>query len=138
MRLRKSWIATAGAALLASVSLWAEGSGEGWLKGREDAKHVETPFGEVHLYHKGETDHSKLLETLQVRVNPGKSPHPPHQHPEEEMMLVIEGEAEFEVDGKKTRASAGSILYAYPGSSHSFKNVGSGPLVVHVFKWGPK
>ena len=136
METRRDTLALMSAAFLVGATP-AAAKTETWIKEAGDATHRETPFGEVRLYHKGETDQSKLLETLQVRVNPGFSPHPPHQHPEEEILLVIEGEAEWVVDGKKTRSSAGSMLYAAPGSLHSFKNVGDGALVVHVFKWGP-
>ena len=35
-------------------------------------------------------------------LDPGATPHPPHQHPEEEFMIVASGTGVIEVDGKPT------------------------------------
>ena len=127
-----------------STALFAAGAEPGiaktgpWIKGLEDAQHREPPFGEAHIYFKGETDQLRLLELLRVRLNPGQSPHPPHQHPEEELLLVVEGEGEFVLDGEASSCSAGTMLYAAPGHLHGINNTGSEPLTLHVFKWQPK
>ncbi len=70
----------------------------------------------MHLYFIGETDQSKLLETIQVHVKPGHSMRPPHKHSEEEILLVLEGDGEFLVDGKPIACLAEAMLYAAPGT----------------------
>ncbi len=136
---RRDMIAMMTAALFAGGASPAAGTVDGsWMKTREDVQAITTPFGEVRIYFKGETDQLRLLELLNVRVNPGLSPHPPHQHPEEELLLVVEGEGEFLLDGKASPCSAGTILYPAPGHSHGINNTGSEPLTLHVFKWAPK
>ena len=68
--------------------------------------------------------------SLRFPVNPGQSPHPPHEHPEEELLLVVEGQGEFVLDGQPTPCSAGAMLYAAPGHLHGFANTGSAPMTV--------
>lgn len=135
---RRDLMTMMGGALLAAGATPASGKTTTWIKTPDDAHRVETPFGSVYRYYRGETDQSRLLETLQVRLNPGFIPHEPHKHPEEEILLVLEGEGEFIVDGQTTACSAGSMCYAASGSLHSFRNTGSATMVVHIFKWGPK
>src|SRR5712692_11656439 len=43
------------------------------------------------------------LECHITTLNPGESPHPPHKHPEEEMMIVKEGTIETLVNGELRR-----------------------------------
>ena len=53
---------------------------------------------------------------------------PPHvQHREDESFWVLEGEYEFLVEGRTTRAGAGSLLYVPKGILHAHKNVGDKP-----------
>jgi mannose-6-phosphate isomerase-like protein (cupin superfamily) len=138
MDTRRNAIAMMSTALFAAVAAPLPGKTSPWIKAPEDGRHITAPFGEVHVYYKGETDQLRLLETLRVRVNPGYSPPPPHQHPEEEILLVVEGEGEFLLDGQASPCAAGTMLYAAPGHSHGINNTGSEPLTLHVFKWQPK
>ena len=67
-------------------------------------------------------------EVIQVRVDiaPGVVA-PRHSHPGEEIIYVIEGSLEYEVDGKPpVTLKAGDVLFIPYGGIHSAKNVGSG------------
>ena len=67
-------------------------------------------------------------EAVQVRVDfaPGVS-FPKHTHPGEEIIYVLEGTLEYEVEGRPpTRLKAGEVLFIPAGTVHSAKNVGSG------------
>jgi quercetin dioxygenase-like cupin family protein len=46
----------------------------------------------------------------------------------EEAILVVEGAAEFEVDGAGSRVEAGEALRLPAGSWHAFRNAGDGVL----------
>ena len=53
---------------------------------------------------------------------------PPHvQHREDESFWVLEGEYEFLVEGRTTRAGARSLVYIPKGILHAHKNVGDKP-----------
>ena len=65
-------------------------------------------------------------EVIQVRVDfdPGYAS-PRHTHPGEEIIYVIEGLLEYEIDGKPAKVKAGDVLFVPAGTVHSAKNVGS-------------
>src|SRR4029078_8451344 len=67
-------------------------------------------------------------EVIQVRVDfaPGVA-FPPHSHPGEEIVYVIEGLLEYQVDGKPpVTLKAGEVLFVPAGTVHAAKNGGSG------------
>jgi quercetin dioxygenase-like cupin family protein len=66
-------------------------------------------------------------EVIQVRVDfdPGYVA-PRHTHPGEEIVYVIEGSLEYEIDGKLAKVKAGDVLFVPAGAIHTAKNVGSG------------
>jgi quercetin dioxygenase-like cupin family protein len=67
-------------------------------------------------------------EVIQVRVDldPGVA-FPKHRHPGEEIIYVVEGSLEYEVEGKPPMTlKAGEVLFIPAGTIHAAKNVGSG------------
>ena len=67
-------------------------------------------------------------EVVQVRVDidPGVSL-PMHSHPGEEIVYVLEGTWEFQVEGKTARTlKAGDVAFVPAGVNHAPKNIGSG------------
>jgi quercetin dioxygenase-like cupin family protein len=67
-------------------------------------------------------------EMVQVRVDlaPGVT-FPPHSHPGEEIVYVIEGMLEYRVEGKPpVTLKAGEVLFIPAGVVHGVTNVGSG------------
>jgi quercetin dioxygenase-like cupin family protein len=67
-------------------------------------------------------------EVVQVRVDfdPGVA-FGKHSHPGEEIVYVIEGSLEYEVEGKPpVTLKAGDVLFIPAGTIHAAKNVGSG------------
>ena len=66
-------------------------------------------------------------EVVQVRVDfdPGYVA-PRHTHPGEEIIYVIEGSLEYEIDGKISKVKAGDVLFVPAGVIHTARNVGSG------------
>ena len=66
-------------------------------------------------------------EVVQVRVDfaPGAA-FGKHTHPGEEIVYVIEGLLEYQVEGKPpVRLKAGEVLFIAAGAIHAAKNVGS-------------
>ena len=67
-------------------------------------------------------------EVVQVRVDfaPGVA-FGKHSHPGEEIVYVIEGTLEYEVEGRPTvTLKAGEVLFIPAGTVHAAKNVGGG------------
>ncbi len=67
------------------------------------------------------------VEVHETILGPGEVSHPPHQHANEEIIVILEGTIESFVEGKTDRAGAGSISYFATNEMHNFKNVGAGP-----------
>jgi quercetin dioxygenase-like cupin family protein len=65
-------------------------------------------------------------EVVQVRVDfdPGYVA-PRHTHPGEEIIYVLEGTLEYQIDGRPVIVRPGDVLFVPAGTIHSVKNVGS-------------
>jgi len=66
-------------------------------------------------------------ETIQaiVEIAPGQAS-PRHTHPGEEIIYVLEGTLEYEIDGKVTRVKPGDVLFVPAGTPHLARNPGTG------------
>jgi XRE family transcriptional regulator, regulator of sulfur utilization len=78
------------------------------------------------------------LDELEIHIttlNKGETPHAPHKHPDEEVIVIKEGTVESLVNGQLKRVGPGSIIFQAANQTHSIRNVGNGPAVYHVIKW---
>jgi mannose-6-phosphate isomerase-like protein (cupin superfamily) len=103
--------------------------------GSGQAKVTHEPFGDLAIYFSGATDQVQSMTGGSLRLKPGMSPHPPHQHPEEEFMVITEGTGDVMVDGKTTKVAPGSMMYCAAGTLHGILNTGKGPLLFYFYKW---
>jgi len=91
--------------------------------------------GEVRTIVRAPTVTLDELEIHITTLKPGVESHPPHQHPNEEMLIVREGNVEALVDGKLKRVGPGSIIFQASNQLHNIKNVGDTPATYHVINW---
>jgi quercetin dioxygenase-like cupin family protein len=64
------------------------------------------------------------LEMHETTLAPGQSPHPPHRHAHEELMVVRRGTVEV-LQGTTTRiAHAGDVIFMASNELHGLKNTG--------------
>jgi mannose-6-phosphate isomerase-like protein (cupin superfamily) len=96
------------------------------------------PVGRIGLYLQGETPGCSSLVTGRFVIDPGKSPHAPHVHADEEVLIVESGRGEIICDGKTTKVGPGSVMYSTPNVPHGINNTGSEPLTFYFVKWVPK
>jgi quercetin dioxygenase-like cupin family protein len=78
------------------------------------------------------------LDELQCHVttvDPGIASHAPHQHPDEELIIIKEGTLEALVNGRLTTVGAGSIIFAASNELHGVRNVGTTPATYFVLRW---
>jgi quercetin dioxygenase-like cupin family protein len=99
------------------------------------AKVTHEPFGDLRIYYDGPTDQLKAMTAGSLRLNAGATPHPPHQHPEEEFLLVTEGTGEITVEGNVTKVAPGAMMYCAANKSHGIVNTGKTPLLFYFYKW---
>jgi quercetin dioxygenase-like cupin family protein len=67
-------------------------------------------------------------------VAPHQATHPPHHHSEDEFFFVLEGTAEFYLNGETKVAGPLTSFYCPPNSEHGIKNVGDTELKYLVIK----
>ena len=75
------------------------------------------------------------LEMHITTLNPGLSSHAPHQHPDEELLIIKEGTVESLVNGELKRVGPGSIVFQASNQMHGIRNVGDVPATYHVIRW---
>ena len=75
------------------------------------------------------------LEMHVTTLNPGTTSHPPHTHPNEELVIIREGTVEVLNGGVWKRLGPGSIVFNASNSPHALRNVGEGPTTYHVINW---
>ena len=65
-----------------------------------NAKLTHESYGDQRIYFDGPTGQLRTLTVGSLALKAGMVPHPPHQHPEEEIILVTDGAGEITVEGK--------------------------------------
>ena len=75
------------------------------------------------------------LEMHITTLKPGEASHPPHQHPNEELLIIREGTVEALVAGEHKRIGPGSIIFQASNQLHNIRNVGDVPATYHVINW---
>lgn len=75
-------------------------------------------------------------------LDPGRSPHPPHQHPEEEILVVLDGEVEVilpdlgsDPERGCRRLRPGQFAYYPAGFYHSLVATSQAPACYLMLKW---
>jgi quercetin dioxygenase-like cupin family protein len=78
------------------------------------------------------------FERLEFHITtllPGRTAHPPHFHPQEELILIKEGQVEARINGQPLRAGPGSLLFYASRNPHNLTNVGDTPATYFVFTY---
>jgi XRE family transcriptional regulator, regulator of sulfur utilization len=78
------------------------------------------------------------LDELEIHIstlNPGQSPHAPHQHAHEELLILKQGTLETFQSGETRRVGPGGIIFQASNEQHNVKNVGQTPAVYYVIGW---
>ncbi len=81
---------------------------------------------------------TRTLEELEMHIttlNPHTASHPPHTHPNEEMVILKEGTLQAHVNGKEVVVKPGGILFYASMQPHSVQNIGDTPATYYVINW---
>lgn len=105
---------------------------------QQEALKEAVEWGTFYTYHQGETYGTKDVLTGVAVIKPGWEIHPPHQHAEEEYLMVTDGQGTWHLNGEEFEAKVGDMLYAAPWDVHGIKNTGDRPLTFVVWKWNNK
>ena len=94
-----------------------------------------TKTGEKRQFLQAPTPTLEELELHVTTLNPGEAPHPPHRHPDEELIIIKEGILESTVNGITKRVGPGSVIFQASNQLHGIRNVGTTKAEYHVIKW---
>ena len=103
-----------------------------------EAKRQDFEWGSLYTYYDRETYTTRDVLAAVAVIKPGWEIHPPHQHAEEEYLMVVEGSGTWHLNGRERPARTGDMQYAAPWDVHGIKNTGTTPLRFVVWKWNGK
>jgi XRE family transcriptional regulator, regulator of sulfur utilization len=78
------------------------------------------------------------LESHVTTLNAGQSPHAPHQHVNEELIILKEGAVEAYVNGEWVPVATGGLIFFGSNEPHTVRNVGDTPATYYVVNWKPR
>jgi XRE family transcriptional regulator, regulator of sulfur utilization len=95
----------------------------------------KTPVGELRAVVDQPTRTLDRLEMHITTLNPHTASHPPHTHPNEEMVILKEGTLQAHVNGKEVVVNAGGVLFYASMQPHAVQNIGDTPATYYVINW---
>lgn len=102
-----------------------------------DLKARPTKVGESRAVFDAPTPTLAEFECHVTTLNPGESPHAPHRHPEEELMVIKEGTLEALQGDKTNIVTTGGIIFEASNELHGLRNIGTNRATYFVFKFTP-
>jgi len=101
----------------------------------EDLKARPTGNGERRDVTDGPTATFERFESHVTTLLAGRMSHPPHQHGQEELIILRDGTLDVTINGATTRAGPGSLLFFAANDFHNVENVGGTPATYFVFNF---
>ena len=83
------------------------------------------------------TSNLTRLEIHVTTLGPGKSPHPPHRHAHEELMIVRSGTLDVFQNGATRRAGPGAVIFEASNELHGLRNPGPDSATYVVIRLDP-
>lgn len=91
--------------------------------------------GGVRQYFDKSTHLLKRFEMHVTTLNAGIKSHEPHTHRAEEIVLMIDGNAEMQIDDEFKKASSGDLIFLGANVPHAIKNIDNKPITYFAFQW---
>jgi (S)-ureidoglycine aminohydrolase len=91
--------------------------------------------GGVRQYFNRPTAALKRLDIHVSSLNAGLKSHDPHTHKVEEIVLMIEGNAEMQIGDAVKKASTGDLIYLESMIPHAIKNDDIKPIMYYAIQW---
>jgi quercetin dioxygenase-like cupin family protein len=92
------------------------------------------PGAKAYVDFNGPTEQLAAMACGLVTLEPGAQPHPPHRHPEEEIMIVGEGTGEFFINGAAAQVKTGDMVFAESNVLHGVRNTGQTRMTFYFIK----
>jgi quercetin dioxygenase-like cupin family protein len=135
MRVMAAGLAAAGVAAAATGSAQAPVLRSTAITWAEIQSREATNGGRSRAIVRSPTATLEELESHVTTLAPGQDSHPPHRHPQEELVILKEGTLDARLEGKVTRVDAGGFVFLASNEEHSVTNVGKTPATYYVVQW---
>jgi (S)-ureidoglycine aminohydrolase len=91
--------------------------------------------GGVRQYFNRATGTLHKLDIHVTTLNAGLKSHEPHTHKAEEIVLMIDGNAEMQIGNDLRKASSGDLYYLGSNVSHAIRNDDTKPITYYAIQW---
>jgi len=125
-----------------TVRGWLGGMAEPWIRPLADAEAAAVREGGRTLIFEGPTPNLEKLNCHLSVLESGATPHPPHTHVDEELIVPLRGEVEilrgesFDSPGLDTApAGPDRLVFHASGQPHTIRAAGPGPATYFVLRW---
>ena len=98
----------------------------------------DVAYGSTRAFFRAPTVTLAELEMHVTTLNPGQTSHAPHQHVNEELIIIKEGTIETLSLGVWKKVGPGSVIFNASNDLHGVKNIGTVPATYHVVNWKQK
>jgi (S)-ureidoglycine aminohydrolase len=79
-----------------------------------------------------------MLNRFDIHVttlNPNNKSHDPHTHKNEEIILMLQGNAEMQIGTDHQKANSGDVVFLGSNVLHNLTNVGTVPCIYYAIQW---
>ncbi len=79
-----------------------------------------------------------MLNRFDIHVttlNPNNNSHAPHTHKNEEIILMLQGNAEMQIGTEHQKANPGDVVFLGSNVLHNLTNVGTVPCIYYAIQW---
>ena len=101
----------------------------------EDLPAKSTGVGERRDVSNNPTATLERFECHISTLNPSKMSHPPHTHPQEELIILTAGTLDVNANGQLQRVGPGSLFFFRSNNPHNVQNNGEKPATYFVFNF---
>ena len=70
-----------------------------------------------------------------TQLNEGLKSHDPHTHTNEEIILMLDGNAEMQIGTDHQKANAGDVIFLNSMVLHNLTNIGKTPCLYFAIQW---
>lgn len=97
-----------------------------------------TKAGECRNFFDSATRTLARLECHATTLRAGERAHEPHQHADEELIFIKEGQLEVTLNGRIEPVAAGAVLFFASMDLHGLRNSGETPAAYYVLRIFPR
>ena len=92
--------------------------------------------GEMRHVLSGTLPTGEFVEIHETVLSAGKMPHPPHKHPNSEVLFILSGKLEYVDVDQPIRVGPGDVVFSASNVIHGLSNIGDTPATYIVVSVG--